>query len=185
MQAQKESFINLQDTLDQAQSASFVALPVSKVNIQGLLATAHAHGATGAEVESFRLQDFLLANKELATNLRPDVVVVRFPANSDAASTDALLGSAERTVSAATSGKYSSILSTTSNMDAAVATNLAFRFFAAEELRSSVPYIYQNGTTMPTTTRSSLMYGGSAYLTPTLLVAILVMIYMGVLALSA
>merc|ERR1711934_696219 len=176
MQIHKESFTNLQDTLEQAQSSSFVALPVTKVNIDSILATSRVNGVAGVDVESSQLQAYLSTHPELMTNSKPDVIVVRFPANMDAASTDALVGSAQKAVAAATSGKYNSILSTTSSMEPGLATNLAFQFFQADNLRSSVPY---NGT------RTSLLYGPSTYLTPTLLIAILIMIYMGFLALAA
>merc|ERR1719197_346192 len=189
MQTQKDSFANLQAALDQAHSSSFAALPVSKVDIDSLLATSKAHGITGADVESSQLEAYLASHSDLMSNQKPDVVVVRFPEQMDAADTDRVLGTAEKSIAAATSGKYSSILSTTSSMAPGVATNLAFRWFASDYLRSNSfnTLANFNGTakSWPKSTRTSMYYGGAAYMTPTLGLAILVMIYMAFLALSA
>jgi len=179
MQNHKEAFTNLQDSLEKAQSSSFVALPVSKVSIDSMLETSRVNGVSAVDVESSQLQAYLSAHPELMTNSQPDVIVVRFPADMDAASADALVGSADKAVAAATSGNYVGILSTTSSMEAGLATNLAFQFFQSDNLRSSVPY------TTGDSTRNALLYGPSVYLTPTLLISILVMIYMGFLLLAA
>merc|ERR1711998_404465 len=189
LQAQKETFTNLQESLEQAHSSSFAALPVSKVDVNSLLATSKTHGVTGADVESSQLEAYLAAHPELMTNEKPDVLVVRFPEKMDAAHTDRVLGTAQKSIAAATSGKYSSILTTTSSMEPGVATNLAFHWNAGDYLRAAPMNTLANFTgsvsTWPTTGRTSLYYGGAANMTPTLAIAILVMIYMAFLALSA
>lgn len=190
MQTQKESFTNLQDSLEQAHSSAFAALPVSKVDINNLLETSKTHGVTGVDVESSQLEAYLAAHPELMNNEQPDVLVVRFPEEMDAAHTDRVLGAAQKSIAAATSGKYSSILTTTSSMEPGVATNLAFRWHAGGFLRSNPMNTLANTTagtasTWPTSVSTSLYYGGAANMTPTLGIAILVMIYMAFLALSA
>jgi len=184
MQTQKEVFSNLQESLNQAQSSTFAALPVSKVDVDDLLKTARVNDVNGVEVESSELQAYLAEHSELMANSKPDVIVVRFPSDMDAASTDAVIGSAEKTVSAATSGKYNSILSTISSMaSTGSTTNLAAQwFFTMGDSRTFVPsLLYGNATT----TRNAIQYGSTSTLTPTLLIAILITIYMGLLALAA
>jgi len=193
MQSAKGGFTNLQDTLETARSSTFTALPVTKVDMSGLLETASAHGVVGHDVESSELQNFLAENAQLMSNGKPDVVIVRFPEGQDTASADALIGSAEKAVASATDGKYNSILSTLSSMETGVATNLAFKFFQTSNLRSNVHNIDANATVSATGALvdnyglyvKSVMYGPTYYLTPTLLIAILVMIYMFVLLLAA
>jgi hypothetical protein len=100
---------------------------------------------------------------------------------------DSILGSAEKAVAAATNGAYDSILSTTSTLDPGTNVNLAFQFFASESLVSGVRSIaaaYMNGTN-PTSERMAINYGSAVNLTPTLLLAILLFLYMIFLALSA
>lgn len=184
MQKQQSAFINLQDVLEKAESSSFAALPVSKVNIDSILATARVNGVTGIDVESSKLQAYMAAHPELMTNSKPEVVVVRFPATIDSGTADAIIGSTEKAVSASTLGKYTSILTTTSSMEPGVASNLAFKFFASSDMGASSHYVY-NGNLTAQPGRSALLYGSSFYLTPTLMISILVMIYMGVLALAA
>jgi len=188
MQNKKEAFANLQESLDQAKSSSFAAVPVSKVDIDSLLATAKTHGANGADVESSKLEAYLASHPELMMNDKPDVLVVRFPEQLDAEHTDSVLGAAEKAIAAATNGQHTSILSTTSSMNPGVVTNLAYRFFAGSQQRASAfnTLAGMNSTSdWPVSARTSIYYGGAAYMTPTLAIAILVMIYMGFLALSA
>jgi len=183
MQNQKEAFTHLKEALSQAASSSFAAVPVAKVTVNDILATARVNGVSGVDVESSKLQEYLAAHPELMTNSKQDVIVVRFPANTDSASADAIIGSANKAVSVSTSDKYTSILSTTSSVEPAVVTNLAFKFFDSD-MGASPQYMYQNKT-LVLNAKSSMLYGPTVNLTPTLMIAILVMIYMGVLALSA
>jgi len=190
----KEAFTNLQDTLDRARSSTFTAVPVSKVDVASLLATAKVNGIVGHDVESSKLQGFLADHAALLSNGKPDVLIVRFPDDINSAGADAIIGSAEKAVSSATDGKYNSILSTLSSMEPDVAINLANKFFQSSDLRSNVHNLNANANTTTGADAyvkneglytKSVVYGPSYYLTPTLLVAILVMIYMGVLLISA
>ena len=102
-----------------------------------------------------------------------------------------MIGAAEKAVSAATTGKYDSILSTTASAITTDAGNLAFTFFPSDVV-SGVRYIYANltdanglPTASPETVFNSLRYGSSTYLTPTLLLALLVMVYAAFLALAS
>jgi hypothetical protein len=183
MQNHQEAFTHLEGAIEDAKSSAFVALPVSKVNIDGLLATARVNGVEGKVVESSELQGYLAAHPELMANSKPDMLIVHFSGTMDAASADAVIGSAEKAVAQSTFGKYVSILSTTSSMmEPGAASNLAFQFFPSD-LRSAEHYAFQNGTLAPN--NSAMMYGPSFYLTPTLLLAILSMIYMGLLLITA
>jgi len=211
MQDKKAEFVQLESVLTNAASSAFTALEVSKCTTEGLLATARVNSATGVEVDAGKLQKYLDAHSVLMTDGKPDVIVVRF-GTMDAAEADAVIGAAEKAVSAATSGRFNSILSTTSSMEPGVATNLAFSFFQSVNLRSSpqfstppVPMLPSTGAyptaaaltgatalgaLFPTSgvtssARHALWYGGVAYLTPNLVIAILIMIYMGVLLLCA
>lgn len=193
MQSAKDGFTNLQDTLESARSSTFTALPVTKVDMDGLLQTAKSHGVVGHDVDSSELQSFLADHAQLMANGKPDVVVVRFPEGQDAASTDALIGSAEKAVASATDGKYNSILSSLSSMEAGVATNLAFKFFQSANVRDNVHNLHANSTEASSGAYvnnegfyvKSVAYGSTFYLTPTLLIGILVMIYMAVLIIAA
>jgi len=196
MQSAKEGFTNLQETLDTARSSTFTALPVTKVDMDSLLETASAHDVVGHDVASSELQNFLAEHAELMSNGKPDVVIVRFPEGEEPSAADALIGSAEKAVASATDGKYNSILSTLSSMETGVATNLAFKFFQSSSLRSNVHNMDANATAEASATGpafednyglfvKSVVYGPTYYLTPTLLIAILVMIYMAILLLAA
>lgn len=193
MQNAQDAFTNLQDTLESARSSTFSAVPLDKVNMEGLLETASANGAAAHNVQSDELEGFLAKNKQLMSDGKPDVVVVRFPAADtlDASSTDAVIGSAQKAISDTTQ-KYTSILSTLSSMETGVASNLAFKFLQSSGVRSNVHNLNANATLSSDgfvdnigLYTKSLSYGTTNYLTPTLLVAILVMIYMAVLAISA
>merc|ERR1712070_1302266 len=95
MQKAQGAFTNLQDTLENARSSSFAAVPLDKVDSESIMATARANGAVGHDVESSELQGFLANNAKLMQDGKPDVVLVRFPeATLDAASTDAVIGDA-------------------------------------------------------------------------------------------
>jgi hypothetical protein len=196
MQDAKGAFTNLQDTLQNARSSTFNAVPLDEVKAESLLATARANGAAAHDVQSSELEGFLAKHTQLMSNGKPDVVVVRFPEKTlDAASTDALIGSAEKAVASSTEGKYSSILSTLSSMETGVATNLAFKFFQSAGVRSNVHNLNANATVLTSGTQAfadnsgvyvnSIAYGPTFYLTPTLLIGILVMVYMAVLLIAA
>jgi len=180
MQSQQAAYTHLQDALDNARSSAFAALPVAKVDINSMLAVAESNQAVGRSVESSGVEALLAAHPEMLSDSKPDVLVVRFPEEADAATADALIGATEKAVSAATAGKYDSILSTTSSMEAGSATNLAFRFSQAANTRGYPEY---TGPSM--NYRNTIMYGSSRFLTPSLLVAIMITIYMGFLALAA
>jgi|ERR1711990_368866 len=183
MQSRQAEFTQLEDALKQAKSSSFTALPVAEVSVNALLATAKANGVAAVTVEGSQLQTHIAANAELMTNAKPDVIVVRFDSEMDAATADAIIGAAEKAVAAATMGKYDSILSTTASAVTTEAGNLAFTFFQ-NDLHSDVKYLMANGT-LPDTLLNSISYGSAVYLTPTLLLAILVMIYAMLLALAS
>merc|ERR1711871_517814 len=182
LQRKQAAFSHLQDALDQAQSSAFVALPVAKVDVDSVLTTAATRGAVGETVQSSARQAYLAAHPDIMTNSKPDVVVVRFPEGVDAASADAIIGATEKAVSAATSGKYDIILSTTSSMEPGVASNLAFQFSQASNAAGNPEYTFQGSSNQY---RNAIAYGSSRFLTPTLMVAILITIYMGFLALAA
>jgi len=196
MQGDKEQFVQLKSVLDNAASSTFSALPVSECTSEALAATARANGATSVEVQAEDLQKYLESHSVLMSDGKPDVIVVRF-GTMKAAQADSLIGAAEKAVAAATSGRFSSLLSTTSSMEPGVPTNLAFTFFQSQNLRSRPQFAYANGdalmsqgglalTTSATVGgRKALWYGSVQYLTPTLMIAILVMIYMGFLVLCA
>jgi len=184
MQNRKAEFTHLEDALGKARSSQFTALPVAEAQTESLLATARVNGVQGVEVEGSKLQDYLAAHPELATNGKADVIVVKFAKDTDVATADSILGSAEKAVAATTNGAYDSILSTTSTLEPGTNVNLAFQFFASESLVSGVRYTYNNGTS-PTSTRTSINYGSAVNLTPTLLLSVLLMLYMVFLALSA
>jgi len=180
MQNAKAEFTHLQDAMEGAKSSTFEALPVSKLTVDKLTATAKVNGVSATEVNSAELQVYLEAHADIMTNSQPEVIVVRFDATAEPAAADALMGAAEKAVAAATSGKYQSILSTTSSMDAGDATSLASKF-TQTDLTDYYRYSYKSTTT----DRAALLYGPSYMLTPTLLVGVLVMVYMAILALAA
>jgi len=191
MQTRQAEFTHLEDALKGAKSSSFAALPVAEVSVDMVLATARANSVTGTTVEGSKLQAYLAANTDLMTNNKPEVIVVTFDAEMDGATADSLIGAAEKAVSAATTGKYDSILSTTASAITTDAGNLAFTFFPSDVV-SGVRYIYANltdanglPTASPETVFNSLRYGSSTYLTPTLLLALLVMVYAAFLALAS
>jgi len=196
MQGEKEQFVQLKSVLDNAASSAFAALPVSECTTEGLAATARANGATSVEVQAEDLQKYLESHSVLMSDGKPDVIIVRF-GSMKAAQADSLIGAAEKAVAAATSGRFSSLLSTTSSMEPGVPTNLAFTYFQSQNLRSKPQYAYADGDalisqggnalTLSATVggRRALWYGTVQYLTPNLMIAILVMIYMGFLVLSA
>jgi len=203
MQGEKEQFVQLKSVLDNAASSAFAALPVSECTTEGLAATARANGATSVEVQAEDLQKYLESHSVLMSDGKPDVIVVRF-GSMKAAQADSLIGAAEKAVAAATSGRFSSLLSTTSSMEPGVPTNLAFTFFQSQNLRSNPSFAWdgkansllsQGGNALQVGNalnaagavgaRRSLWYGTVQYLTPNLMIAILVMIYMGFLLLCA
>merc|ERR1711871_631409 len=112
LQKSKAEFTNLEDALSRAESSTFAALPVAPVQVESLIETAND------------LQGYMAAHPEMMTNQKPDVLVVRFEADMDMATADALLVAAEKAALAATQGKVDSILSTTAS-EAGEAGNLA------------------------------------------------------------
>lgn len=172
MGQKKAALTNLQDALQLAQSSTFDGMPLHKVNPNDILATARPMAASTANVKAADLQAYLSAHAELLSNGKPDVIVVNFPASTDLESVDAVVGWANRAVSAVTS-KYVSILSSGNTLELSGATNLAFPFSGPSNARPSVAY------------GKSLLYGPTFYLTPTLLCAILVSLWMFFVAFCA
>ena len=76
-----------------------------------------------------------------------------------------------------------SILSTTAS-EAGKAGNLAFQFFA-DDIVSNVLYANSTGQVNSMGERNAILYGTVSYLTPTLLLAVLTMLYMIFLAMCA
>jgi len=178
-----------------------------KADTSSLLSTAREHGANAMEVKASELQDFLAKHTDLLSNSKPDVVVVNFPAKESMSSVDAVVGATEKSI--ASTEARTSILSTTSEMKDDVASNL-MTFYSSQNLwtqpatvdqalsmsaqakanaansaKVAAPFLHPGGINADVTTRHSILYGPSYYLTPTLLLAILVMIYIGVVALCA
>merc|ERR1711934_556000 len=142
MADRKAALTNLQGSMEKAQDSAFAGLPVHKVSSADVVAAAEKKAESTHSVKSTELQAFLANNAKLLSNGKPDVVVVQFPAKTDLASVDALVGAANDAVSAVTS-KFVGILSSGNSLELGQTTNLA----------SFVP---------------------TYYLTPTLLVALLV-----------
>jgi len=200
MHSEKESMKNLKSAVTSSKWSNFNALPLAKVETSSLLSTAREHGANVMEVQSSELQGFLAQHPELLSNAKPDVVVVNFPAKEHLATVDSVVGATEKDL--AFTDARTSILSTTSAMVGDEASNL-MTFYSSSNLWTqpasveqansnaknpstvAPKYLQPFGPGTSITTRHSLLYGPSYYLTPTLLLAILVMIYIGVVALCA
>merc|ERR1711934_982467 len=154
MANRKAALTNLQGSMEKAQDSAFAGLPVHKVS------SAEKDAESTHSVKSTELQAFLANNAKLLSNGKPDVVVVQFPAKTDLASVDALVGAANDAVSAVTS-KFVGILSSGNSLELGQTTNLA----------SFVPTDYMKSVAYP---QGGIRYGPTYYLTPTLLVALLV-----------
>jgi hypothetical protein len=188
---EKESMANLKNVITHSKWSNFNALPLAKVEASSVLSAAREHGATAVEVKSSELQGFMAKHPELLTNSKPDVVVVNFPTKESLATVDSVVSATEKSIAPADSRV--SILSTTSEMKDDVASSL-MTFYSSSNLwtrpatiqqaQAGDAYLHPGGDAT-FTTRHSLLYGPSYYLTPTLLLAILVMIYIGVVALCA
>jgi len=169
---QNGELTNLEESLSKAKSTAFAALPVEKVATEDIATEARSMGASVVTVKSTDLQAHLAAHPEIATNGKPDVVLVPFPSNANMDTVDSVVGAANKAVSAVTN-KHLGILSTSNAQDIADATNLAFHY---EPIYSKGNVAFTNGA----------IFGGTvSMLTPGLLVAILMMVFMGILALSA
>jgi len=189
---EKESMANLKNVITNSKWSNFNALPLAKVEISSVLSASRKHGATAVEVKSSELQGFMAKHPELLTNSKPDVVVVNFPAKETLASVDSVVRATEKSIALADSRV--SILSTSSEMKEDVASSL-MTFYSSSNLwtrpatiqqaQAGDAYLHPGSKAGTITTRHSLLYGPSYYLTPTLLLAILVMIYIGVVALCA
>merc|ERR1711988_609958 len=198
MYHEKQSMTNLKNAVLNSKSSNFRALQLEKADTSSLLSTAREYGANTMEVKASELQDFLAKHTDLLSNAKPDVVIVNFPAKESMSSVDAVVGAIEKSISSTEA--RTSILSTTSEMKDNVASNL-MTFYSSQNLwtqpatvqqalsmaasGATAPYLQPGGSNSPVSTRHSLLYGPSYYLTPTLLLAILVMIYIGVVALCA
>jgi len=189
---QKDAMTHLKDAVTSSVSSSYKALPLAKAQISHIMSTARTNGVNTVEVPSDKLQAFFEEHAEVLTNSKPDVVVVRFPEKESLASVDAIVGASQKAVSAVTN-KVNSILSTTSSMETDSALNM-MSFDASDGLWTRYPTVAQAQMGLPSTaykvsgqpdSRHYVKYGPSYYLTPTLLLAIMVMIYAGVLLLTA
>merc|ERR1711934_666920 len=160
MANRKAALTNLQGSMEKAQDSAFAGLPVHKVSSADVVAVAEKDAESTHSVKSTELQAFLANNAKLLSNGKPDVVVVQFPAKTDLASVDALVGAANDAVSAVTS-KFVGILSSGNSLELGQTTNLA----------SFVPTDYMKSVAYP---QGGIRYGPTYYLTPTLLVALLV-----------
>jgi len=172
MRQSGDALTNLQDSLTKAKSTAFAAIPVEKVSTEDIATAARTMGANVVNVKSADLQAHLAAHPEIATNGKPDVVMVQFAANADMGTVDSVVGAANKAISAATT-KHVGILSTTNAQDIADATNLAFRY---EDIYTQGTVAFGSG---------AIFTGTVSMLTPGLLVGILMMVFMGILALSA
>jgi len=200
MYHEKQSMTNLKNAVLNSKSSNFRALQLEKADTSSLLSTAREYGANTMEVKASELQDFLAKHTDLLSNAKPDVVIVNFPAKESMSSVDAVVGATEKSISSTEA--RTSILSTTSEMKDDVASNL-MTFYSSQNLwtqpatvdqalsmsaqatTAAAPFLHPGGINAGVTTRHSILYGPSYYLTPTLLLAILVMIYIGVVALCA
>lgn len=198
MYEQRAAMPKLQDAVTSSVWSSFKSLPLAKATISDLSATADVYGATTHEVDCDQMKTLFTAKPEILRDGKPDVVVVRFPEGADLDFVDGIVGTAEESVAAVTK-KFTSFLSTTSSMNKDSATNL-MTFFSTQDLWARPPTVAQSSDLVNNqfaylsigsnlkgklSTRHSLKYGPSTYLTPTLLLAILVMLYAGMLALCA
>merc|ERR1711939_474627 len=163
MADRKAALTNLQGTLKKAQDSAFAGLPVHKVSSADVVAVAEKDAESTHSVKSTELQAFLAKNAKLLSNGKPDVVVVQFPEKTDLASVDALVGSSNEAVSAVTS-KFVGILSSSNSLELGQTTNLA----------SFIPSDFQGQAIFGAATVAGIRYGPTYYLTPTLLVALLV-----------
>jgi len=194
---------NFQDVLAKADSSSFSNIALKAQGSDDLHKAAREAGASAVAVPSSELQAFLAKNAGLAANKKQDVVVVTFPEGADIAEADALVGAAEKAVASSTNGAHAGLLSSTLS-EKTVATNLAFQFTGSNSATSkyySAPSAFnvwtRTGATNlipPGTTNAGytsnqggkgLKYGPSVYLTPTLLLAIIVTLYMLFVSISA
>merc|ERR1711907_49897 len=172
MQQKKAALTNLQETLQRARSTSFAALPVQNVDTADITEHIRKMGVSVAHIKSTDLQAHLADHPEITSNGKPDVVMVQFPKNADLASVDMEVGAAEKAITAATT-KHVGILSTSSSQEMPSATNLA-QVFSNSYSELSTRY-----------GQTALWYGTVSTLTPTLLVAILVMIFLGIMLFCA
>jgi len=179
----KDTLTHLKDAVTSSQWSNYKSLPLAKSEISELLQSASSMEVNSVEVDSKDLQAFFAKHPDVLSNSKPDVVVVRFPAKESMASVDAVVGAAEKAVQAVTDD-HCSILSTTSSMKTDDSTNL-MTFYQSSDLWLRYPTIAQSNAGAVAGKRTFLKYGPTYYLTPTLLLAILVMIYSGIVALCA
>jgi hypothetical protein len=189
----KDDLPNLRDAVSRSQFSSFKALPLAKAQISDMEATARNNGCNMVKVDHDKLEDFFKSNADLLSNSKPDVVLVQFKEGEKLASVDAAVGKIEEQLSGLTD-KFNSILSTTSSMAEDSALNL-MGFDASSGLWTRYPTVAQSYDIANdgsqylkvggVSTRRSILYGPSVYLTPTLLLAIMVFTYIAVLLLAA
>jgi len=191
LQLRKEKSLlkNIEASITSAATSTFKALPLTKVQISDLASASAEKGANIIEVDSSAIQAYLAEHREVLANGKTDVVFVRFSAGATLDAIDAVVGACEKAVSG--TEKRRSILSTSSSMAETTVANL-LQFQAADRLWTKYPTLsasFANDVSWSDSgvddTRRFIKYGTSAYMTPTLLLAILVMIYVLILALSA
>jgi len=173
MANRKAALTNLQGSMEKAQDSAFAGLPVHKVSSADVVAAAEKDAESTHSVKSTELQAFLANNAKLLSNGKPDVVVVQFPAKTDLASVDALVGAANEAVSAVTP-KFVGILSSGNSLELGQTTNLATAAGDPWSPTSSTNGITANAAIFGGKLGVGIQYGPTSLLTPTLLVALLV-----------
>lgn len=198
LHAKSAALTNFQDVLAKADSSSFSKIALKAQGSDALLKAAREAGASAVAVPSSELQAFLAKNADLAVNNKQDVVVVTFPESANIAEADALVGASEKAVASSTNGAHVGLLSS-SLSEKTVATNLAFQFSNTNSATSKyygAPSAFnvwtKSGATnlvppgyMSNQGGKGLKYGPSRYLTPTLLLAIIITLYMLFVSISA
>merc|ERR1711934_543395 len=174
MADRKAALTNLQGSMEMAQDSAFAGLPVHKVSSADVVAVAEKDAESTHSVKSTELQAFLANNAKLLSNGKPDGAVVQFPAKTDLASVDALVGAANEAVSAVTP-KFVGILSSGNSLELGQTTNLA-SFVPGDPWSptSSTNGITANAAIFGGKLGVGIQYGPTSLLTPTLLVALLV-----------
>merc|ERR1711934_667333 len=168
MANRKAALTNLQGSMEKAQDSAFAGLPVHKVS------SAEKDAESTHSVKSTELQAFLANNAKLLSNGKPDGAVVQFPAKTDLASVDALVGAANEAVSAVTP-KFVGILSSGNSLELGQTTNLASVAPGDPwSPTSSTNGITANAAIFGGKLGVGIQYGPTSLLTPTLLVALLV-----------
>merc|ERR1712086_602672 len=156
-----DTLTHLKDAVTSSQWSNYKSLPLAKSQISELLQSASSMEVNSVEVDSKDLQAFFAKH--------PDVVVVRFPEKESMASVDAVVGSAEKAVKAVTDDHCTNLMT----------------FYQSSDLWLRYPTIAQSYQETVASKRTFIKYGPTYYLTPTLLLAILAMIYSGIVLLCA